>query len=365
VATFVKAAVWLVAALLLLVVVPVLAFVGAECFSPGVQASPPTPEIQQAAAGLKDYFRDEAATYLTLPEWYIVYSTEEYAAFIGARPPSRFPYFRAIRLYWRYYGKVCRVTKSAYPFEPGAHLMLGVIGVSFTAENVVKGAYESTLGRFSEWIGGHRTEEDAFAQRTAREYGTFMRTVPWYEFPFRRRLAALWRETPLRGPNPVRKWERRLALTAEYGTKAVYAWLIRAGTGTIYAPEDLAIHLRVEHAGDAVFADSRIVKVKATGPDAWIVRIPRYEAFTAIVVALARQGVRFRDIAGNDEILVTAIVPRTWRYTLPQGRLLFGERILTDRAVKRVAVYAPVESLHAILGGLAESGARIEHLHDY
>lgn len=360
-----RAAVWSVLVLILLIVVPTVVFVGAECFSLGVQASARASELERAAAGLPHYYREEAATYLTLPEWYIVYSTEEYAAFIGARAPSRFPYFRAIGQYWRYYGKVCRVTKSAYPFDPGVHLMLGVIGVSFSAENVMRGTYERTVGRLSEWVGGHRTEEDAFAQRTAREYGKFMRTVPWYEFPFQRRLAALWRETPLWGANPVRKWERRFALTAEYGTKAVYAWLIRAGTGTVYAPEDSTIHLRVAHMPASAFADSRIAKVKAAGPDAWIIRIPRYEAFTEIVVALARQGVRFRDIAGNDEILVTAIAPRTWRYTLPQGRLLFSERIMTDRSVKRVAVYAPVESLHTILAGLEAGGARIEHLHDY
>ncbi|MGH7355776.1 MAG: hypothetical protein ACRELS_14515 [Candidatus Rokuibacteriota bacterium] len=363
--TSVKAAVWSVLALFLLVVLPTVAFVGAECFSLGVQPSARTLEIQQAAAGLTHYYRDEAATYLTLPEWYIVYSTEEYGAFIGALPPSRFPYFRAVRQYWRYYGRVCRVTKSTYPFDPGVHLMLGVIGVSFTAENVVRGGYESTLGRLSEWIGGYRTEEDAFARRTAREYATFMRTVPWYEFPFRKRLAALWRETPLWGSNPVRKWERRVALTAEYGTKAVYAWLIRAATGTVYAPEDQTIFVRVEDAADSIFADTRIVNVRSTGSHAWIVRIPRYEAFTEIVVGLARRGVRFRDIAGNDEILVTAIAPRDWRYTLPRGRLLFSERILTDRALKRVAVWAPVESLQMILAGLEDGGARVEHVHDY
>jgi len=361
----VRAAVWSVLALILLIVVPTVVFVGAECFSLGVPASARAPEIERAAAGLPHYYREEAATYLTLPEWYIVYSTEEYAAFIGARPPSRFPYVRAVRQYWRYYGKVCRLTKSAYPFDPGVHVMLGVIGVSFSAENAVRGAYERTVGRLSEWAGGYRTEEDAFARRTAREYGMFMRTVPWYEFPFRIRLAALWRETPLWGSNPVRKWERRLMLTAEYGTKAVYAWLIRAGTASVYAPEDQTIYARVEGVADSVFADPRIVRVKPAGPGAWIVRIPRYEAFTEIVVALARQGVRFRDIAGNDEILVTAIAPRTWRYTLPRGRLLFSERIVTDRSVKRVAVSAPVESLHTILAGLEAGGARIEHLHDY
>ena len=87
-----RAAVWSVLALLLAVVLPTAAFVATECLSPGVQARARGPEIERAAAGLSHYYREEAATYLTLPEWYIVYSTEEYAAFIGARPPSLFPY---------------------------------------------------------------------------------------------------------------------------------------------------------------------------------------------------------------------------------------------------------------------------------
>jgi hypothetical protein len=36
--------------------------------------------------------------------------------------------------------------------------------------------------------------------------------------------------------------------------------------------------------------------------------IPRYEAFTQIVPALTREGVRFVEIAGNDEIMATRFV---------------------------------------------------------
>src|SRR5829696_8112744 len=38
------------------------------------------------------YARLEDQTYLTLPEWYIVYSADEYAAFLANDRPSQFPY---------------------------------------------------------------------------------------------------------------------------------------------------------------------------------------------------------------------------------------------------------------------------------
>ena len=77
-----------------------------------------------------------------------------------------------------------RRDQGGYPFSTGNHLMLGIIGSSFSIEYALKGLYENTVGRATEWIAGHDTPEDAFARRTAAEYGTFMHTVPWYEFPF-------------------------------------------------------------------------------------------------------------------------------------------------------------------------------------
>lgn len=364
-AAFLKRAAAIAGVLVLLVVsIPTL-FIGLECFSTGPRATGHAQDVQNVTADVKGYSREESPTYLTLPEWYIVYSTEEYASFIGKNPPSRFPYLGSMRQYWTSYARMCGITKGAYPFDPGVHLMLGVIGLSFSIENAVKGLYESTLGRVTEWIASHDTEEDAFASRTAQEYGTFMHTVPWYEFPFASKLAALWRETGLWGPHPLRKWERKLALSAEYGVKGAYGWIIRHATGAVYGSADLTIHVWIDNAPGAIFADSRIRKVKETSPRAYIVVMPRYEEFTEIVTTLARRGVRFLDIAGNDEILLTAIAPRAWEYGPKEGKVVFGEGLLTDPGLKRIAVKAPVRSLHAILADLESRGAKVEHLYDY
>lgn len=347
---------------LLLILFPLL-FIVTQCVGGGGGAR--EREIPAVAVGVPGYVRPGAATYLTLPEWYIVYSTEEYAAAIERGAPSRFPYWGAIGQFWRHYRSVCVVTRERYPFDGGVHLMLGVIGMSFSVENALKGGYEKTVGRASEWLGGHDTPEDVFAARTAREYGRFMHTVPWYEFPFAARLEALWKETPGWGPHMVRKWERRWALSAEYGLKAVYGALIRRATRGVYGAEDLEIHVWAEHVPDRVFADGRVKKVKTVDRGTYVLGLPRYEAFTEIVPALARQGVRFRDIAGNDEIFLTARTRRGLDASLAAGRVVLAEPILTDPGSQRIGVAAPVAALPAILAGLERSGATLEHLYDY
>src|SRR5688572_12209807 len=53
-------------------------------------------QVRQVTDDIPGYARAEDQTYLTFPEWYIVYSADEYADFISENPPSHFPHFRAI-----------------------------------------------------------------------------------------------------------------------------------------------------------------------------------------------------------------------------------------------------------------------------
>ena len=340
-------------------------FIGSHCFSVRSRPAERSAELLRVTADVKGYFRNEASTYLTLPEWYIVYSADEFASFVKSRAPSRFPYFAAVGQYWRYYEQVCRATKRVYPFDAGSHLMLGVIGMSFSMENIVKGGYENTVGLLTENIGFYHTDEDVFARKTAQEYAEFIHATPWYEFPFSSKLKRLWTQTPLWGPDLVRKWERRFVLSAEYSVKAVYGWLIRLGTRSVYQPEDLVIHAWLDDAPERIFDDDRIRKVKTLGSRSYIVALPRYTAFTGVVTALAKQGVRFHDLAGNDEILLTAIAPRELALHPAAGGVLLTEEILTNPATKRIAVRVPVRSLHVILADLPARGASVEHLYDY
>ena len=335
---------------------------------PALKTSAAEPaDVRKLKAGLKDYTRLEDQTYLTMPEWYIVYSADEYAAFIQKNPPSQFPYFQAVGQYWRGYYDVCAVTRDAYPFNSGYHLSNIVTGVSFTIENIGKGVYENTVGRLSELFGASTpTGEEIYARGVAKEYGDFIHTIPWYEFAFGEKFDGLWRQTKLWGPNPVRKWERKLALSFEYGLKSLYGGLIKKGTQATYAPEDLEIQVWASGlSADLLKREPQIKIVKVISGSVAIAAIPRYEAFTQLVPKLLKQGVRFVEIAGNDEILITAFAPRNWNYDLKDGTFLFAMPIPTDPKLNRIAVKVPVKSLHFVLAELERKDIRLEHIYDY
>ena len=340
-------------------------FIGEHCFSVRTQPSERSPEIVRATADLGGYLRNGSATFLTLPEWYVVYSAEEYAAFVKSRAPSRFPYFAAIGQYWRYYSAACRATKRVYAFDASTHLILALTGLGFSVDNTIKGSYENTVGVVTEGIGFYHTEEDVFARRTARQYAELLHTVPWYDFPFEGRLEALWRETPLWGLDVIRKWERRFSLSAEYSLKATYAGIIRLGTHPVQQPQDLVIHAWIDEAPDRIFDDDRIRKIKSVDARSSIVTIPRHEAFTPIVIGLVKQGVQFRELAGNDEILLTAMAPSALDVRLATAEILLKEPLLANPGATRIAAKAPVASLRAVLTELTTRGATIERIYDY
>jgi hypothetical protein len=108
------------------------------------QISPPAPQPQErkeATAIITNYLRPEDDTYLSYPEWYIVWSYQEKADF-----------------------------------------------------------REKTIGKLSELsAGGKPVAEDDYAYKVVREYADFVHIRPFYEFHFARHIAGLWRETPILG----------------------------------------------------------------------------------------------------------------------------------------------------------------------
>jgi hypothetical protein len=336
------------------------AFIGTQCYGSGPPAAALTGPLAEFPAA-----REESFTFLTLPEWFIVFSSEEYARFIARDAPSAFPYIGSIGQYWSAYDAVCEVTRPNYPFQTGYHVMLGVIGASFTAENVVKGVYENTVGRLTEWLSSRDTPEDQWAARTALEYGAFLHTVPWYQFPFGARLGALWSGTPMWGPHLLRKWERRAALTAEYGFKAGYGWLMGLASSSAYAPEDLKVYAHVEQAPLTIFTQDGIASVKQLSPTSYVITMPRYEAFTNAALALDAAGVRFVSIAGNDELLVSALAPESFRLPASPASVVVTLPIQTEPGRVRLAVRTPLATLTETLAALRAGGATIEHLYDY
>lgn len=325
-----------------------------------------SPEHAALIAGIARYRRPEDATYLTFPEWYLVFNPQEYAQFLHDYPPSRFPYLKSIGQFWRGYAQVYGITRRNYPFNFGDHLMVMVIGTSSTVEYAIKGAYENTVGRLFEWISSDaQTAEGAYAAQVAREYGDFIPTQPWFDFPFGHKLAGLWSTTGFFGKHFLRKCERKFFLSLEYGVKSIYAGVIRLASHSVYGIADTEVYVTVSDIPDRAFENPDVKKIQPAGAHSWVITVPHYQGFTDTVLGLARQGVQFEDIAGNDEILLTIVVPAAWNYDLAAGRPLFAMELLNGAGLKRIAIQAPVKSLGHMLREIEAKNLRVEHLFDY
>jgi len=286
-----------------------------------------------------EHVRPADQTFLTYPEWFLVFSPAEYATFTRAHNPSEFPFIGHTRQFWQGYGAVSGATRK-YPFNGGYHLMIMVIGGSTTVEYLLRSAYETVIGRLAELTRRHGfTQEEVFAARAAQDYVDFIRVTPWYEFDFATRLEQLWTTTDLWGRDPIRKWERKYFLTTEYGVKAIYGWMIKKATKSVYETPILST---------AVIDDRGNLR-----------SLPRYEAFMTSALALARQGVNFREIAGNrGDILISVIVPMG----TSADHVILRQPILTEPGRERLLIAIPVAQLG---DALRRYDRAVEHVFDY
>jgi hypothetical protein len=362
-----------------ILIVP-LFFIGLRCGPFSAVMAQPQPDRDPAFAAawttVSDHIRAEDQTYLTFPEWYIVFSADEYALHLAENLPSRFPFFASVRQYWQGYAAVCAVTKGTYEFNTGYHLMLYVIGVSFTVENGVKGIYEGTVGRLTEWTSGTEiapgtlTAEDALARQYAKAYGDFIHAIPWFDFPYLEKLQLLWTETGWWGPNPLRKWERKLSLSAEFLIKTGYGALIGWGNSATYGAVDMEIYALATGVTASVLADFPAIHlVERLDNDLALITIPHYQPFTDLVPQLTAAGVHFKEFAGNDQIMLSAFAPTDWpaagENKLGDAKVMFTMRALAAPDQQRIGLNIPVTSLHIVLAEMDRQGIVIEHMYDY
>lgn len=337
----------------------VLALVGRAQFNA------PTPAPREPFAGAvvpeKDR-RPPENTFLTFPEWYLVYSPDEYAELIATRPPSEFPYLGHLGQFWQGYAAMYAATKDDYPFNSDYHVMVMVIGGSTTVEYGMKWLYETTVGRVAEVTRRHgMTAEDELAATVAREYVTSLDEEPWYKFDYMNALKRVWTETDYWGPDPVRKWERKYYLTSEYLAKAGYAGVLRLASESFYG-EVLSDTAVVVDREPAEMPKMRVAE--RFGDGSALVYLPRYQPFTAAAQALAKDGCKFVEVAGNrDVVLVSAVVPTGFED--PAFRLVMTQPILTRPGTKRVVFTVPVPGLSDALRSLGRPGLKLEHVYDY
>jgi hypothetical protein len=317
--------------------------------------------------------REEINSYLTYPEWSIVHAYEDLAGVMRQGSESDFAYFASVRSYWSSLCNITRLASSRGEVSLEYKVMLYTIGLSFAAEMGLKGLYELTIGRFTAWFRGpKRTPEDEFALAVAEDYAAFLRQTPWYEYPFGAKLAQFWTETPMAYGSAVRKLERRIGLSLEYGGKAVYAKLI--GLGAAASPAPLTIRSVVKGLDQSdLAADRRITLVARLDDGSSVIETPRYRAFTEILQGLARRGRDLVEIAGNDDVLVTVLTRDGAAGRSDDAVELFAVPVQARPGWRRLGLDVKVSKLLGLMrqiegqskGQAKEASIELEHVYDY
>ena len=298
--------------------------------------------------------RPESRTLLTYPEWHMVHAYADYATVIATGDPHEFDFLRSIAGFW---SSLCDLSKTSashggFPWE--TKQMIYTIGVSFTAEFLLKAAYEETLGRLTTILRGNiRAPLDDLSATQAAAYAAFLQQTPWYKWNFTADAASLDKDAT----RALRDVERKLALGLEFRTKAAYAKLIEAAVAGVGA-DAVTMRVIVKDIAPEALAQIVGVIVIAKRPEGTEIETPRYRAFTELAKTLAGQGVNFVEIAGNDDILYTAIAQT------PDGRGALHSFARQGNPGYRQLRLIKVAALGDVLRK-SDPSSQIEHIHDY
>ena len=314
----------------------------------------------------KGYRRKLDNTYFTFPEWYIVYSFEDFGRFLDRGTESGFNYLGHILGFWRSFCTINRAVPATTESRSEVKTMIYIIGVSYSVEYAIKGIYENTIGRVFEWIRGDKpTPQDDYARAVLQDYAAFLYTIPWYKYPFREKLDGLMAiSTPT--PSRARTLERDFALGSEYFVKIGYAWLIQKGLDASSDDEPRDIMFVVGTLPQEMLAaDPRIKPIRALSPQWQLVQTPRYKDFTEIVQGLLDRGFGLAEIAGNREIMITVIAPKTAALDVRDATELFSLDLDAKPGFRRAGLKARIDRLVDVNRELKARGASIEHFYDY
>jgi len=304
--------------------------------------------------------RQEANTYLTYPEWHIVYAYDGLAETLKAGDEYQFDYVHSVNGFWASTCKLMKMADAHGGADQATRIMIYTIGASFDLEMGLKAAYEETLGRlFAMMRGPQKTPQDEEALKMAVDYSAFLRQTPWYKYDFDKANQALW-AAPV--SDPVRGWERRLALGGEWKAKTYYAKAITAAVDAT-GQADLTIRSVVTGLDDTALKAISNVTVVSDSAGGVVIETPRYDIFTHVLAAITAKGGLVREIAGNDDVMVSVTIPADANYGGP-GEVI-AEMDRDGFQTKRLLLNLKVAELAALFKVMSIGDPGIEHVFDY
>ena len=301
-----------------------------------------------------EYHRTESRTFLTYPEWHIVNAYDDYAKVIQLGDPHDYKYLKSISGFWSSLCALSKKSASHGGFDFETKQTIYSIGVSFSAELVLKGFYEETLGRVSTWIRGdqHSRLDEVSAQQSA-DYAKFLQQVPWYQWDFEENILQLSKANT----GAFRDQERNFALGLEFRVKQAYSKLIKSAVANV-GTDALSLRMIVEGLPVDILKSFKGVTVIAQHPAGIEVETPRYRKLTHLLVEMALEGANFIEISGNDDIMLSV------NSKLPYNESLFSvsrqgygdQRHLIEIKVKMLAEWIRKNENNQL---------QLEHIFDY
>lgn len=301
-----------------------------------------------------DHHRLEARTFLTYPEWHIVHAYDDYAKVIQIGDPHEYGFLSGIAGFW---SSLCAVSERSAAhggFDWPTKQMIYTIGVRFSLELAFKALYEETIGNIAAMIRGvARAPLDDLSAEQAANYARFLQQTPWYHWDFLSDIDAL----SALNSGVFRDKERRFALGLEFGAKAKYADIIKASVATL-EPDALSLRMIVTNVDAQILQSIPDITIIKERGSSFEIETPRYRQLTELLLRLANEGADVVEIAGNDDIMFTAISNQDFEPALYSfERQGYGDN--------RHLISVKVSDLARRLRTLGDDDLTLEHIHDY
>ncbi|MFC6585406.1 hypothetical protein [Sulfitobacter aestuariivivens] len=195
---------------------------------------------------------------------------------------------------------------------------------------------------------------DILSAEQAAAYATFLQQTPWYKWDFAGDIAAL----KTARTEVFRDRERFFALRNEFAAKSVYAGVIADAVANVGA-DALRIRMIMSGADQDALADVDGVTVIGNRPEGVEIETGRYRALTTLLVRLSELDLAIVEMAGNDDIMFTAISPDP---SHPEALFSFPRQGYGDY---RHLFVVKTADLLVRLQDMAQGPMRVEHVHDY
>lgn len=300
-------------------------------------------------------------TFLSYPEWHLVFCPEEQALYFKNKTATSFDFMKQTHQIWEGYEIVNNQVKKNFKPNEGYHLMIWVIGVSSSAEYGIKSWYETVVGKLTD-TEKTITDEDKFNAYFTDDYVKFIKDKPWYEYDFKSKLRELWSNTSFFDSYFLRKMERKYILTSELLVKYGYGKLIGMGSQSIYG--------KAKETTPVVLADypkSSTYKIEqAFGDSCVLINLPRYHRFNAEICKLVKNGAKVKEVGGNTSaILVTVLADKKYYNAVPSAKKLFVQPIPSFDKQKRIGYAVLIPNLDEFISQMDKENIQIEHIYDF